>query len=133
VTSFYLFFGSQTLIVVGGPCVNSVAAELLGNPADCTEGFSPGQARIKMFDNNGKLAMLVAGYSGEDTRLAGKVIAHRWDELSGEEVVVEGTTYSDATIGAPTKVESTVEEASGAETESAAVEEESGAESGAEE
>jgi hypothetical protein len=95
----------QHLIVVGGPCVNSVAAELMGSPADCAEGFTPGKARIKLFENGDYMAMLVAGYSGADTRLAGKVIAHRASEMSGMEVEVEGTTYSDATIGAPTVVE----------------------------
>lgn len=90
---------AQNLIVVGGPCVNTVAADLLGNPAECTEGFTPGKARVKLFEHaNGNMAMLVAGYSGADTRLAGKVIAHRWQEFSGSEVEVEGTTYSDATI-----------------------------------
>ncbi len=93
---------AQNLVVVGGPCVNTVAAELLGNPNVCTEGFSPGQARVKLFEHaNGKVAMLVAGYSGADTRLAGKVVSHRASELSGTEVVVEGTTYTDATISAP--------------------------------
>ncbi len=92
---------AQNLIVVGGPCVNTVAAELLGSPAVCTEGFMPGKARIKLFENSGKTAMLVAGYSGADTRLAGKVIAHRASELSGMEAVVEGQTYTDATISAP--------------------------------
>jgi hypothetical protein len=94
---------AQNLIAVGGPCVNTVAAELLGNPSDCTQGFTPGKARIRLFEHaNGNVAMLVAGYSGADTRLAGKVVAHRWQEMSGVEVQVEGTTYSDATIGAPT-------------------------------
>lgn len=96
---------AQNLIVVGGPCVNTVAAELLDNPADCTEGFRQGVARIKLFENGENIAMLVAGYSGADTRLAGKVVAHRATELSGEEVEVEGTTYTDATISAPTVVE----------------------------
>ena len=95
---------AQNLIVVGGPCVNSVAAELLGNPADCTEGFTAGKARIKLFTNGDNMAMLVAGWNGEDTRLAGKVVAHRYSEMSGDEIVVEGTTYSDATISAPTEV-----------------------------
>jgi hypothetical protein len=96
---------AQNLIVVGGPCVNSVAAELLGNPANCADGFTPGKARVKLFEHsNGNMAMLVAGYSGADTRLAGRVIAHRWQEMSGEEVEIEGTTYSDATIGAPAPV-----------------------------
>ncbi len=93
---------AQNLVVVGGPCVNTVAAELLGNPADCTTGFTPGKARVKLFEHaNGKMAMLVAGYSGADTRLAGKVVAHRAGEMSGMEVEVEGTTYSDATISTP--------------------------------
>lgn len=101
---------AQNLIVVGGPCVNTVAAELLGNPADCTSGFTPGKARIKLFEHtNGNMAMLVAGYSGADTRLAGSVIANRWEELSGDEVEVEGTTYSDATLSVPTVVETTTE------------------------
>ena len=92
---------AQNLITVGGPCVNTVSAELLGNPADCTEGFTPGVARVKLFEEGTSVAMLVAGYSGEDTRLAGKVVANRWTELSGSEVEIEGTTYSDATISAP--------------------------------
>lgn len=108
---------AQNLIVVGGPCVNSVAAELLGNPSDCTEGFAPGKARVKLFEQtNGNVAMLVAGYSGADTRLAGKVVAHRASELSGTEVEVEGTTYSDATIGAPTPVMKKEEAAATTET-----------------
>lgn len=94
---------AQNVVAVGGPCVNTVAAELLGNPADCTTGFAPGKARVKLFEHaNGKVAMLVAGYSGADTRLAGKVVSHRASELTGMEVEVEGTTYSDATISAPT-------------------------------
>lgn len=93
---------AQNLLVIGGPCVNTVSAELLGNPSVCTQGFMPGKSRVKLFTHaNGKVAMLVAGYSGADTRLAGKVVSHRWSELSGTEVEVEGTTYSDATISAP--------------------------------
>ena len=90
---------SQNLIVVGGPCVNTVAAELMGNPSDCTEGYSAGVASVKLFENGDSVAMLVAGYSGDDTRLAGQVLAHRYDELSGDAVEIEGTTYSDASIG----------------------------------
>ncbi len=92
---------AQHVITVGGPCVNTVSAELLGSPADCTEGFTPGVARVKVFENGDYVAMLVAGYSGDDTRLAGQVIANRWAEMSGEEVEIEGTTYMDATLSAP--------------------------------
>jgi len=96
---------AQNLLVVGGPCVNTVAATLLGNPTDCAAGFRAGVARVKLFEQtNGNVAMLVAGYSGADTRLAGQVIAHRAADLSGTEVEIEGTTYGDATIGAPRAV-----------------------------
>lgn len=115
---------AQNLLVVGGPCVNSVAAELLESGADCAAGFQAGVARVKLFENGDSVAMLVAGYSGEDTRLAGKVIAHRASELSGDEVEIEGTTYSDATISAPSEevVEEAAEEEEEAEEEAAAEE-----------
>ena len=93
---------APNVVAVGGPCVNTVAAELLGNPATCTEGFTPGKARVKLFEHaNGNVAMLVAGYSGADTRLAGKVVAHRASDLSGMEVEVSGTSYTDAVVSAP--------------------------------
>ena len=112
---------AQNVIAVGGPCVNSVSAEMLGSPSDCTEGFSPGQARVKLFEHaNGNMAMLVAGYSGADTRLAGQFLAHRASDLSGEEVVIEGTTWSDATVGAPVvAVEEVMEEVMEETTEAA--------------
>jgi len=115
---------AQNLLVVGGPCVNSVAAELLASGADCAAGFQAGVARVKLFENGDSVAMLVAGYSGEDTRLAGKVIAHRASELSGDEVEIEGTTYSDATISAPSEevVEEAAEEEEEAEEEAVAEE-----------
>jgi len=89
---------AQNLIVVGGPCVNTVAAELMGNPSNCAEGFTPGVARIKLFENGDSVAMLVAGYSADDTTLAGEVIATRASELSGMESTVEGSTSSSASI-----------------------------------
>jgi len=101
---------AQNLIVVGGPCVNTVSAELLGNPASCTEGFTPGKARVKLFEQaNGNVAMLVAGYSGADTRLAGKVLANtnKVAAAGGTEVEIEGTTTADAVVGAPAAVETT--------------------------
>jgi len=47
---------------------------------------------------NGKHALLVMGYSGADTRLTAKVLAQRYVELTGTEVLVEGTTLSGACI-----------------------------------
>ncbi len=102
---------AQNLIVVGGPCVNAVASELMGSPASCAEGFTPGKAVVKLFEKNGKVAMLVAGYSGADTRLAGKVVAQQPSKLMGSEVEVEGTSLTDVKVGAPTVVAKTEEPA----------------------
>jgi hypothetical protein len=79
--------GSTNMIVVGGPCVNTVAAELMGNPVDCAEGFTPGKAVIKLFES--RKALLVAGYSAQDTLGATYVLADSADyDLSGDEVEV---------------------------------------------
>lgn len=84
-------------IVVGGPCANAVAAELLGNPEVCTAGFEAGKAMIKAFEHpTGKVSVLVAGFSALDTRRAAKVLAQYQDyALSGDSVTVTGTTLSD--------------------------------------
>jgi len=65
----------KNLIVVGGSCINSVAADLLGSPACEAEftalaGVSAGEALIKSFDKGGKVALLVAGYNAADTAKA---------------------------------------------------------------
>jgi hypothetical protein len=79
--------GSKNMIVVGGPCINTVAAALMGNQADCTAGFEAGKAIIKMFAD--KNALLVAGYSAQDTLGACRVLAkYEMYDLSGTEVEV---------------------------------------------
>jgi hypothetical protein len=92
----------NNVIVVGGPCVNTVAASLLGNPSTCTDGFTQGKARIQLFDQaGGKVAMLVAGYSADDTRRAASVV-HNFrnyaSSFKGTEVQVSGTSMSDITV-----------------------------------
>ncbi len=59
----------------------------------------PGKGKIKFYDNGGNVALVVAGYSGDDTRRAAKVLA-QYDQyaLSGSEVEVEGTTFTDMTV-----------------------------------
>lgn len=82
----------QNLILVGGPCANAVTASILGNPIDCTVGFEPGTGRIELFEHApGKVAMLVAGYDGIDTRNAATVVADykKYNGLlMGEKVIV---------------------------------------------
>jgi hypothetical protein len=91
-------YKAQNLIVVGGPCVNTVAASLLGNPAECASGFTAGVGLVKLFENGDKVAMLVAGYSGDDTRAAGKFVANKWKDLTGKEVNIETASGSITTV-----------------------------------
>lgn len=97
--------GTTPLIVVGGPSVNTIARSLLGNPSaeDIEEMFSPGLAKIRLFaDQN---ALLVAGYSAEDTRGASFVLADytRYsDDLVGTEVEVVVTDASNVQLRTPT-------------------------------
>ncbi len=68
----------NNLVVVGGSCINTVAAKLLGSDvpiceADFTDltGVSEGQYIIKTFTspyNSDKIAVLVAGYTKADTQ-----------------------------------------------------------------
>jgi hypothetical protein len=86
-------------VVVGGPCANSAAAALMGNPDDCAAGFEPGKAMLKLFENGDNVAVLVAGYDAIDTRRASRVLANHADyDLSGTEVVVTGTSLTDISV-----------------------------------
>ena len=96
---------AQNLIVVGGPCANSVAAEVMGQSGDqCADGFVEGESLIRLYqaDANSKVAMVVAGYSALDTRRATRVLAN-YDsyKLTGTEVKVTGTSLEDIQVGVP--------------------------------
>mgnify|MGYP006284482915 CR=1 FL=1 len=72
----------KNLIVVGGSCVNTVAAELLGsNSPMCGDSFTAatgvgaGEFLIQTFSRSGgKVATLVAGYNAADTTNAAKAL-----------------------------------------------------------
>jgi S-layer protein (TIGR01564 family) len=92
---------TTNLVVVGGPCINSVAAELLGNPVVCNEGFEPGKAFIELFDlDNGEVAMLVAGYEALETQAASRAVATDAAGLQGDAVVLTVTSLNDYSIAA---------------------------------
>ena len=87
----------KNLIVVGGSAINSVAARLLGfdGPAygeDFTEktGVSAGEYLIQSFDkDDGKVAIVVAGYNADDTEKGAKFLANK-DYVVGKKY--KGTT-----------------------------------------
>ncbi|GIU69882.1 MAG: hypothetical protein KatS3mg002_1118 [Candidatus Woesearchaeota archaeon] len=89
--------GSKPYIVVGGPCANTIAAQLMGNPQDCAAGFTEGKAMIKLFSD--KNALLVAGYSGKDTQGASRVLANYKDyAFSGTELEVITTNLNSLSV-----------------------------------
>ncbi len=101
---------AKDLVVVGGPCINSVAADVLGltYPAcGAASGITANTAMIKEVDNkyaSGQNIVLVAGWSASDTRLAADVLQN-YDQatVSGKlvgksSVTVSGTSVATATI-----------------------------------
>jgi hypothetical protein len=98
--------GDENLLVVGGPCVNTVAAELLGNPEDCTADFTPGKSVIRFFED--QKALLVAGYEADDTLAASYVLVEYMDyadQLVGDAVEVVGVDLDALTVSPVTESE----------------------------
>ena len=94
----------DNMIVLGGPCVNTISAELMNNPALCTEGFEEGRSVIKLFDTGNNYAMMVAGATAQDTTAASYVLADfRSYTLEGTEIEVTATGLTDISIQIPEK------------------------------
>jgi len=107
---------AQNVIAIGGSCVNSATAKLVGvAPGTCGQagadalGLRENKAILKVMDqSSGKVALIVAGWRAEDTRRACKVLANYQDyTLSGSVMEVSGTTLSDIKVGAPVAVTTT--------------------------
>ena len=91
---------AQNMVVVGGPCVNSVAAKLMMYPTNCLEGFEVGKGKIKLYEHpNGRVALFLAGMTAFDTRMATSAIANYQDlDLSGNELEVIEPSISNIII-----------------------------------
>jgi hypothetical protein len=96
---------SKNLVVVGGSCINSAAAKLLGGgycSADFTTktGVGSGQFLIQSFGDaysTGKIALLVAGYEAADTVNAATYLrTQAVDTTAGKEY--KGTSATQATL-----------------------------------
>lgn len=96
---------ANNLIVVGGPCANSVAKKVLGITGDgcgASSGIAPNTGIIKaVAQSGGKVALVVAGYEAADTKRATRVLAN-YDaykaDLTGSSVVVTGTSLADIKV-----------------------------------
>jgi hypothetical protein len=94
---------TKNLIVVGGSCVNSVAADLLGGALcganfESKTGAGSGQFVIETFARSGgKVATLVAGYNAADTTNAAKYLTTQTvDTAAGKRYV--GTSATSAQL-----------------------------------
>ena len=91
--------GSKPMIIVGGPAVNSVAAEVMGNPTteELLETFSEGKAIIKYYDDS--QALLVAGWGALETQGASNVVAdYMSHDFEGDELEVVVTSLNDISV-----------------------------------
>jgi hypothetical protein len=93
----------KNLVVVGGSCVNKVAAELLGGPLcgaafEAKTGVGNGQFLIQSFSRTGdKIATLVAGYNAADTTNAAAYFTTQTvDTMVGKKY--KGTSATQATL-----------------------------------
>jgi len=66
----------QNMIVIGGPCANSVAAELMNYPIVCSDPINPNTGLIKLYDFGTYKTLLIAGFDAIDTRRASTVLAN---------------------------------------------------------
>jgi hypothetical protein len=104
----------KNLIVVGGSCVNTVAAKLLGlsaptSTSSCLAAFTTatsagaGQFVIQSFDaaqaggTAGKVALLVAGYAKEDTQKASTYLVNKVVDTTASKKYI-GTSATEASL-----------------------------------
>ncbi len=100
----------KNLIVVGGSCINTVAAKLLGSDtkicgSDFTTktGVGADQFLVQVVDNpytTGKVAMLVAGYEAADTTKAVTYVTKEPNVVTDKGTTLKKVTatYADVTI-----------------------------------
>jgi len=90
---------SKDLVVIGGPAINTIAAELLGltfpTYGGDTDMFSADSAMVQLFEGTltpGKVALLVAGYEAKDTAAAAKALVA--ENKFGDLTTTTASTYS---------------------------------------
>ncbi len=87
---------AQSLIIIGNPCNNHLSGELAGSSQNCLQGFETDTGIISLTNKNNHYQLLVAGYSNEDTRNAGKVLAAYKDyDFRGKKIKVTKNSQGD--------------------------------------
>ncbi len=66
----------KNAIVIGSPCDNTAAAQLMGNPVPCYKNLGGSVGYIKLFEKNGKVQLLITGLKDKDRNAAAKFVAN---------------------------------------------------------
>ncbi len=69
----------ENLIIVGGPCANAIAAELMNYPNPCYSPIPDNTGILRLYEFDYGVSILVAGRSAIDTRRASRIIANYYD------------------------------------------------------
>ncbi len=64
-------------VVVGSPCENRAAAQLMGNPEPCYKDLAGSVGYIKLFESNGRVQVLITGLDERDRNAAAKFLAEQ--------------------------------------------------------
>jgi hypothetical protein len=93
------------MFVIGGPCVNKIAADLLeldGYTCGEDSKIPEGKGVVQVFESGlgeGKVAVLVAGWEKAETNLAARAIqTGALEDQTGMEVTISGTSVDALTI-----------------------------------
>lgn len=78
----------QNIISIGNPCDNAVSASLLGDPKPCDKGYAPGKASIMVNEKDGKVRLIVAGFTDKGTQAAANALK------SYGNIGLKGTLYT---------------------------------------
>jgi len=94
----------DNLFVIGGPCVNREAADLLGltfgptTSCGVASTIPENKGIIRALHNNGKTQILVAGWDANQTRIAAQAIVNLYQQMQSGYITTYGTSLTDIHI-----------------------------------
>jgi hypothetical protein len=74
-------------VIIGSPCENKAAFQLMGNPDPCYKDLGGSVGYIKLYQGNGRTQLLITGLDEKDRSAAAKYLAQK--DLSG----IQSTEY----------------------------------------
>ncbi len=86
---------SRNAIVIGSPCTMIAASKLMGDPNPCYKDLGGSVGYIKLYENNGKVQLLITGLDEKDRSAAAKYLANRnLKDIATNEYIVPSNSGS---------------------------------------